>query len=145
MSCRAERSDARAAARRGLSLIEVLVSIVVLSSGAVVVSDALARVAYATTVADQQALGHLIALTKMAEIEQAARVAEAPLEPQHGQVIAGRDRFTWTVSPTPVADDPRLQSVELSVQWRHGEVVHEQKLTTLVTIPAMADANAPAQ
>ncbi len=120
---------------RGVTLIEVLVSIVILAFGSAVVMEALARAAYAMTLAEGYSGSHLVALAKMSDLERAARAGESLPEHDHGRVQLGQQWFEWDSLAPPVEKASRAQSLALTVTWSHGQKHFERHLETLVTIP----------
>ncbi|GEM_PF-1917930 len=126
----------------GVTLIEVLVSVVILAFGAVVVMEALARVAYAMTLAEGYSGSHLVALAKMSDLERAARAGEGLREHDHGRVQLGQQWFEWDSLAPPVEEASRAQSLALTVTWSHGRKTFERHLETLVMIPK-AETKAP--
>jgi prepilin-type N-terminal cleavage/methylation domain-containing protein len=129
------RANGTRSALRGITLIEVLVSVVVLAVGATAVAEALARASYAMTVADQYTVSHTFAMSKISDIERAARAGELADEAARGTFQIGPDRYSWEVSTTPVPEQPLLQTVELAVRWNRGLRAYERTLTTLVSLP----------
>jgi prepilin-type N-terminal cleavage/methylation domain-containing protein len=122
------------APHHGITLVEVLVSIVILAAGAVGISEALARAADASSIVDGYMAGHLFALSKMAEVEQTARTGE-PVEDQSGTFLVGREPYRWQLTAVPIPDAPTLRTVELAVEWRRGPRTFERRLSTLVSVP----------
>ncbi len=119
----------------GLTLIEVLVSVVILSCGAVAVMQGLARAAYAASVAEQQTAAHVFALSKMSELELAVRRQE-PLKPQEsGDVRVGEQTYRWEVTAKPISDDSNLQYVSLVVSWSVGLRNYAHEIVTWLPMP----------
>lgn len=119
----------------GLTLVEVLVSIVILSTGAVLVVQGLARVSYAQMVAEQRTHAYLFALSKMAELEMAMQ--EGPLaEHDDGSFRIGEQAFHWEVTSAEVAGAEEARAVSLEVAWHHGADVFEHRVDTVLRAPA---------
>jgi len=116
---------------RGLTLIEVLVSVVLLAGGGVLVMQALAQVSHALTISQQQSQAYLFALSKMADLELAVR-EDGELDRVEGRFDVGRDQAAWDVSSRYVADDPQLLAVTLRVVWPIGRPTSERHLETLL-------------
>ena len=100
-----------------------------------VVMEALARAAYAMTLAEGYSGSHLVALAKMSDLERAARAGEALREHDHGRVQLGQQWFEWDSLAPPVEEPSRAQSLALTVTWNHGQKHFERHLETLVTVP----------
>jgi len=121
--------------KAGFTFIEVLVSVVILAAGAPLIMQALARVSYAHAVAEQHATAYLFAASKLPEIDLAAREARELKDHEEGSFRVGNQAFEWQVVATPVADDPDLASVLLTVSWGHGANAYERRFETLLRVP----------
>jgi type II secretory pathway pseudopilin PulG len=119
----------------GLSLIELLVSVVILSAGSVLAMQALMRVAHAQMVAEYRANAHLLAAAKMAEVELAFLDGHAPNRPDEGSIRLGDQAFEWYLSAMPAPDESGLWSVTLDVGWQHGTHAFERRLATWLRTP----------
>ena len=112
-----------------MTLIEILISVVILASAAVLVMQALARGAYALAAAKNRLTAYLVATTTMAELELHARSAQA-MRPE-GRFRVGRDQFQWRVETSPTSDDPPLTLVQLTVEWQQGLHTYASTITTI--------------
>jgi len=119
----------------GLTLIEVLVSVVILAAGAVVVMQALAKVAQAQAIAEDRAQAYLMASTKMVEAELATAGGQSVPEHDSGHLQLNQQPFDWTISADASADDPQVQAVTVAVGWNRGTDRYTQQLKTLVRVP----------
>ena len=121
---------------RGLSLIEILVTVTLLAAGGVWVLQAFARSWEASTVAQQRGTAYLLALTKMSEIELRLR-EEPPVEvlTREGDVRQLPQTYHWAWQATPMADQPPTFAVDLTVGWQQGRVPYEERLSTIVINP----------
>lgn len=129
-------SDA-AQARRGLSLVELMASVVLLAVGSVVVMHALALAAYAQAILERRSGAYLVALSKLAGLELAFREGTA-LEDraqEHGSVRIGEQGFIWNVRMAPWGDDPHVRVVDLTVAWREGDQISERPFDTILRGP----------
>ena len=125
----------RARSRQGISLIEVLISAVILAVGAVVVLQAMAKAAYAQTVIDRQTGAYLFVLSKMADLALLAREGQVLPEQDDGTFREGCQTFTWTVATAPAFDDPSTRAVTLSISWQTGGSSEERRLETWLRLP----------
>ena len=123
--------------RRGFTLIELLVSVVILASGAVLVMQGLAKAAQATLVTDQHEWAYLFALSKMADVELAARAGKELPEREAGTFQRDGQAFEWEVV-TSAMDDPLVKDVTLTVSWRAGSQAYDRRFETLLRTPAPA-------
>ena len=127
--------------RRGLTLIEVLLSTVILAVGAVFVMQALARISYAHLVAEDQRSASLLAMSKMAEIELAVRAGALSEKGEQGHVRIGLQTFTWDATSAALADDPTRALVHLTISWRRGDAGFERRLDTILRLPLEPSAS----
>ena len=112
--------------------MEVLISVAILSVGAVLILQALARGAYTLTLAKHRATAYAFAAAKLADLELAASQG---VEPQmSGEFGPARERFTWQLEAAPL-DEPELQRVTLTVSWRQGRHRHDSSFTTVQRAP----------
>ena len=122
---------------RGLTLIEVLVSVVILSAGAVVLTQSLAGAAHAQAVAELRMQAYLLAASKLGELELLAARGE-PLSPQEEGVIRVDGQvFDWSATASPLTID-LVQTVQLRVSWRQGSRAYTQQMDTAVRLPESA-------
>lgn len=125
--------------RAGLSLVEVLVAVVILAVGVVVVLPALGTISRAVAVADAHLQAYAIAVSKIAELEMARRLEPDPWERQSGVVWIGRDQVTWDAAPVPVAADPTLEQVTLTIGWRQGRQTYARRFSTVWRLPQLSE------
>lgn len=121
---------------RGLSLIEVLVSVALLCAGAVFLSQSLANIAHANAVAEHQANAYAVAVSKMAELELAVREGQDLEDARHGTVVQGLQQIAWHISVEPLPDDPTRRNVALTVSWRDGGRAYERRVDTVMKVAA---------
>ncbi|MBN1587243.1 MAG: prepilin-type N-terminal cleavage/methylation domain-containing protein [Candidatus Omnitrophica bacterium] len=123
------------AAKKGLTLIEVLVSVVILATGAVAVTQALMRVSHAMSVAEFRTLSTQFAASKMAEVEMLVAQGEE-VRPGQGRTGFGLRSFEWTldVSETHLLDSNRLGLITLDLVWKRGSASYRQKYQTLLPV-----------
>jgi prepilin-type N-terminal cleavage/methylation domain-containing protein len=127
---------------RGMTLIEVLISLVILSSVTVFTLQALSKSAEVQRTTEFRRKAHFFALTRLAELE--ARVApETEIEKtEKGRFRDGPDTFDWEIVTAPhglvpeeEAPDPKevpvLLELGLSVAWEQGLDANSVQLRTL--------------
>ena len=123
----------------GLLLAEVLMSVVLLASGAVLLMQGLARIAHGVSVGEQRSAAYLFALSKMTDLELQLRAGRR-LEPSDAGQFRVQDRaFTWHISATSTGEDPDVQAVTLTVTWPTGQDTSEQQLATLLRAPPIPE------
>jgi hypothetical protein len=116
-----------------LTLVEILVSVALLASASVLVMHALAQGAYVSTLAHNRLRAHAFATAKMADLDLSEAQGIAP-DPE-GQFRIGRQQFQWRVYAAPLQDEPALEEVTLTVDWRQGRHTHESRVSTLRRLP----------
>ena len=120
---------------RGFTLVEVLVSVAILSVGAVAVMQALGRSAAAMTVAEARAQAHQFAVNKMAEVELAARLGQEMEESTGGSFLQGTRQFRWSLSAPLPEEGPGMRPVSLTVEWELGGESHAYTVQTAFRVP----------
>ncbi len=120
---------------QGLTLVEVLVSVVLIAVGTVVVMQALAKVAQAQAIAEDRAQAYLIASTKMAEAELATMDGTPLSEHDGGHLRVNQQPFDWTLNATTSAEDAQVQAITLAVSWSRGQKTYRQEVSALVRLP----------
>ena len=116
----------------GFTLVEILVSTVILSLGAVVLMQALGRAAFAATSAANHRQACLFAQAKMAETELALRQGQELPETDSGSFESDHVRFGWSRSCRGEENDPHRKQVSLSVLWGEGGGHSEQRVETFL-------------
>ena len=117
---------------KGFALVEVLMSVAILSVGAVFILQALANVSYAVTVAERQAQCHLFILSKAAELELAFREGRSLEERTQGTFRIQNQRFDWELHISPVDGPLQVQSMLFSIRWSDAGHTFERELQTLL-------------
>jgi prepilin-type N-terminal cleavage/methylation domain-containing protein len=126
--------------RGGMTLVEVLLAVVILSSGAVLVVNAFAKIWESVRVAQHRSAAHIFAVSKMADLELANRQGLPLLRRPGGTFRAEGQKFTWDVSAVP-SDPDRLEAptlVTLTVTWPRGGRTDSLTYETLLRAPAAA-------
>ncbi len=123
-------------ARRGVTLIEALIAIVVI---AVIMPIALSGVSHALSAASQthkQDVARRLAETRLARLVVDGSWQTSALSGTFDPTLDGEDAdaFAWTLVMTPWRD-PTVQVLALTVSWGAVEAGQAVVLTSLVTPP----------
>ncbi len=122
--------------RGGLTLIEVLVSLVILSVGAVTILQAMVRISHAQTLAVYQSKAYLFALSKLGDVEVAFREGKDVEERDTGTIRMGEHAFQWELVAIPLVEEPLVRAVSLAVRWRAGARTFQRRFETQLRVPA---------
>lgn len=118
----------------GLTLVEILISVALLSSGAVLVMHAYAKIWQTTRIAEHRAAAHMFALSKMADLELANHQGLELTRRPSGTFRADGHPYTWYVSAA--LSDPEHPEgpalVTLTVTWPRGGDTDRLQLQTLL-------------
>ena len=127
-------------AHRGLTLIEVLVSIVLVSVGAIGITHALVRASYAMNVVEQSSAVQLFTVSKMANLELAVESGDTLADHEDGSFRLGQQQFEWHVDSPPPPEGESMQAVSLNVTWQDGRHEHDRRVQAFIRLP---EASAP--
>ena len=116
----------------GLTLVEILVSVVILASAMVLIMQAFARGAQALSLARNRLRAYGFAMEKMADLELDFVQQITPR--LNGQFYRGHDLFHWRVEATAVADEPQLQWISLIVSWPQNQSVYESRVGLVIRV-----------
>ncbi len=122
---------------RGLTLIELLLSVVLFASVAVVVLPALGSASQMTQLAVRKGEAYLHGMTKMSELELQFTESETPPHIGSGRFrskLGGPTPYSWEVFTEPYSEDPPLQKVTLIVAWPRGSQSDSIELQTLLRL-----------
>ena len=123
----------------GLTLIEVLISVILLAGGAVLVMQSFATGWEAIVRADERSRAYLFALSKLADLELANQQGHDLADRTDGSFRAGSKPFAWHLDVP--SDEKRLgapQPVTLSVRWPRGQTSDEAQFSMLLP-PVVGD------
>ena len=128
--------------RTGLTLIEVLISVVILSTGAVLVMHVFAKSWETVRVAEHRAAADVFALSKMADLELANHQGLDLMKRPSGAFRVDGHPFTWQVSVEPPdPEHPEGSSlVTLTVTWPRGGDTDRLQCQTLLRPPVVPAA-----
>lgn len=117
---------------QGFSLVEVLVSVLILSAGSIAVMQALGQASAGLTSAERRREALFISSSKMAEAELALRLGFELEEKNGGTVRLGEQSMVWNLSAVPDESRPRVKTLELSVEWNDGGRTRRHGLSTVL-------------
>ena len=115
--------------KHGFTLIEVLLSVAILSGGLALILQGLVRSTYLLSVARNRLTAYAFSASKLSEIQLAAH-QQTELR-QDGSFRQGRDLFSWQLANGSLT--PTSALVSLTVNWQQGE--HPYTITTQTIIP----------
>ncbi len=117
---------------KGFTFVEILVSISILSIGAVLVMQALGRAASAMVIAEHRKDALLFSSSKMAEIETTLLQGQQIEEHNDGSFQSGEQIYQWSLSSPLDEKDPQRKLVSLVVSWNDGLQAYEYPVTTVL-------------
>ena len=127
----------------GFTLIEVLLSLMVISVGAVFILQALAKIAETFTIAENRIVAYRFTASKLEEIESTPSDKETFLLPQEGAFKEGNTRFNWSWTPRLVLEeDPTLAEASFTVRWKRGVWEYSHQADTLLRLSIKKEENA---
>ena len=119
----------RIGSNRGLTLIELLVSVTILASAIVLIMQALARGAYALSSAETRTNVYAFSVAKMADL--ALGLDQGVIPKPSGQFQAGNVPVHWRVDAAPVDGEPELELMTLTVDWSQSGRPYESRVSTV--------------
>ncbi len=112
----------RPPARKGFTLIEIMIAVAILSLGLIMVLQGIARCSGLMNIAQNNLEATLLAEDKMAEMEIAVRQEGDPsFEGANGETEEGNISLRWQVELSPDPDYEGLYSVTDTVYWTEGK------------------------
>ncbi len=117
---------------KGFTLVEILVSVAILSIGAVLVMQALGRAASAMVIAEHRNQATLFSVSKMTEIEMALLQGQEVEEHTGGSFQVDEQLYQWSFSSPLNKEDPQRKSVSLVVTWNDGGHMVEHHVETVL-------------
>lgn len=135
---------------RGLTLIEVLVSVAVLAAGSVYAMQAIAKGAEAQRQVEVRNAAYLLMAEHLAQAELRVSPVKDPLKETQGFVKGGTFDLRWTLTPSfsaagPFVDPqgPRPPSYLLdktfTAVWSHGSLRGSSSWTMLGYVPPLEE------
>ncbi|MBI4598496.1 MAG: prepilin-type N-terminal cleavage/methylation domain-containing protein [Candidatus Omnitrophica bacterium] len=122
----------RRAKTKGVSLIEVLISVAILAAGMAVILQGLVRSAYTLSVARNRLRAYSFASAKLTEVELGIH-QRAELRPE-GSFRIGRETFRWQLTVAPAT--PTTQEAALAVEWQQAGHPYRIHTASMMPIPA---------
>ena len=114
---------------RGFTLIEVLISIAILSIGAVLIMQALARGAYAIHMAEVKNRVYNFASARLADLDVGSTQGLIPKT--GGTFTMDGQSLSWQFERTLTEQDPELEHGTLTVSWAHGDHQYAEQFPTV--------------
>lgn len=127
----------RSSFAKGLTLIEILISISILAFALVLILQSLGRGAYALALAGNRLRAYEFAAAKLGDLELAWRAGEAPKA--KGSFRLGGTAFDWAVLSQPV-DHPELALSTLTIRWDQGRHAQESQVEAVHRVPPPEEA-----
>ncbi len=118
----------------GFTLVEVLISVLILSIGSVVILQAMAQASSAITLSECRREAVLFSAGKMAETELVLRRALDLEETDGGSFRIGDQPFTWTLT-CGKAKGPGPRELSLTVAWERGRDSYSHQVQTVLMRP----------
>ena len=119
--------------------MEILISVAILSAGAVLILRALAQGAHALALSQSRATAYAFASAKLAEVDAALQEGTVPRT--SGSFQSSTTRFQWALERSPLPDESRLELVTLAITWRQGRHPYESRLSLVHRAPEAPDAS----
>ena len=116
----------------GFSLVEVLVSVAILSVGSIAVIQALGQASVGLAAAERRRQALQVSSSQLAEAELALRMGRELEENNGGTIRSSDSPMTWSLSAVPDELKPRVKTLELIVEWRDGSRTREHRLNTVL-------------
>ncbi|MDD5560718.1 MAG: prepilin-type N-terminal cleavage/methylation domain-containing protein [Candidatus Omnitrophica bacterium] len=121
---------------RGFTLIEIMISIAILSLGLILVLQGLTQCVGILRIAEDNLGASLLADDKIAEMEIAVKQdKDAFLKDASGESQSGNIEFKWQVRLTPDMEYEDLYAVLATVRWNEGKRSGASIFNTYLMIP----------
>ena len=116
----------------GFTLVEILVSVTILSVGSVAILQALAQTAAALSAAEHRRQAVQISSSKLAEAVLALRSGQEMEEHNGGTIRSGGESMTWNLNVAGEKERPRIKQISLIVEWKDGDQLRQHQLETVL-------------
>lgn len=123
--------------RAGLTIIELLLSVVLFAGVAVVVLPALGNASQMTQLAIRRGEAYVYGMNKMSELELAYSESVDLPSSDSGRFRTRGNKITpyqWQLTTTTYREDPPLQKVELTVLWPRGREMDSIAFQTILRL-----------
>jgi prepilin-type N-terminal cleavage/methylation domain-containing protein len=138
LNCKAdaERPILRPRTHKGFTLIEIMISVSILSLGLILIMQGLAKCVNILRISQSNLAATLLAEDKMAEMEIAAKQdgAKAFLGDTSGEEKSGNLELNWQIRLTPDEGYENLNRILATVRWKDGRNNGSSVLSTYLTI-----------
>lgn len=127
---------------QGFTLIEVLVSVIILAFGLVIVAEGMVRTEQAYRISENMIIASMLAEQKLAEAELQALESRRlnTSSDQSKETFSGKT-FDWQRSTYPffhstVLDQTKVNQADVTLEWKDGPVrTNKQIYSTLILNP----------
>ena len=117
---------------RGFTLVEVLVSVTILSVGSVAVMQALGQTAAALSAAEHRRQAVVLSSSKIAEAILTLRAGQELEEHSGGTVRSGDQSMVWSLNVVSEKERPRVKTLSFTVEWKDGGRLRQSTLETIL-------------
>jgi type II secretion system protein I len=124
--------------KSGFTLVELMVAVVILSTGLLLIIEGMGRSERALRTAENLIIASQIAEKRAAEMEiEVRQVHELSTGTDDGKEVLPGKQFDWTVTTdsfkhATIEDETKLNRVQVAVQWNEGSRQSNLTLGTLV-------------
>ncbi|MDD5505344.1 MAG: prepilin-type N-terminal cleavage/methylation domain-containing protein [Candidatus Omnitrophica bacterium] len=121
---------------RGFTLIEIMISIAILSLGLIFVLQGLTHCLSILRISQNNLEASLLAEDKMAELEIAIKQEPDKLSKDtSGESRSGNIEFKWEIRLSPDQEYEELNEVKAAVYWREGRRTGSSVFNTYLMVP----------
>jgi len=126
----------RPSTQKGFTLIEIMISIAILSVGLILILQGLTHCLSILNISRNNLETSLLAENKMAELEIAIKQDPAALSRYtSGQLQTGNIEFRWQINLTPDSEYEDLRQAQTTVYWKEGIRKGLSTFNTYLVIP----------
>ncbi|GEM_PF-4251924 len=111
---------------KGLTLVEILISVALLAFALALILQGLARGAYALALATNRLRAYEFVATKLADVELSGDSGRTS-----GRFRMGADAFAWTTEVLRLPDAETLELVTLRVAWQQGRREYAEQASAI--------------
>jgi prepilin-type N-terminal cleavage/methylation domain-containing protein len=121
---------------RGFTLIEIMISIAILSVGLIFVLQGLTQCLSILRISQDNLEASLLAEEKTTEFEIVAKQETGSFsKPTSGELQSGNIELTWQIHLTPDTENEDLNEVLTTVHWKEGRRSGTSVFSTYLLIP----------
>ena len=119
----------------GLTLIEILVGVVILSFGMVVALQAMAKISEVSLTTENRFYAYNVLASKIADLEIGIRERRKIEKNSEGMSVVNGKPFYWELAINPLTEGGSLELATLIVRWKQGKDTFVNSVDTLVKFP----------